>query len=64
MYVNCIYYLEELEKIDGGLIINIGALTITGTALAKGATVIVNAYMSGYTLGTHMKKKILNIIIF
>ncbi|NGU17226.1 bacteriocin, partial [Clostridium perfringens] len=49
--------LEELEKIDGGLVITIGALTITGAAIAKGAAAIGTAYMAGYTLGTHMKKK-------
>ena len=49
--------LEELETIDGGLVITIGALTITGAAIAKGAAAIGTAYMAGYTLGTHMKKK-------
>lgn len=41
--------LEELEKIDGGLVITIGALTITGSAIAKGAATIGTAYMAGYT---------------
>ena len=45
----------ELEKTEGGLVITIGALTITGAAIAKGAAAIGTAYIAGYTLGSHIK---------
>ena len=46
---------EEMDRTDGGFVIVIGALTITGAALAKGAALIGEAYMAGYTLGSHVK---------
>lgn len=46
---------DELINVDGGLVITIGALTITGAAIAKGAAAIGGAYMAGYTLGSHIK---------
>lgn len=46
---------EELQDINGGFAITIGALTITGAALAKGAAALGTAYMAGYTLGSHVK---------
>lgn len=47
---------NELMTADGGFVITIGALTITGAALAKAAALIGGAYMAGYTLGSHIKK--------
>lgn len=47
--------VDELQDINGGFVITIGALTITGAALAKGAAAIGGAYMAGYTLGSHIK---------
>ena len=46
---------NEMTMDDGGFVITIGALTITGAALAKGAALIGGAYMAGYTLGSHIK---------
>lgn len=46
---------EEMDRTDGGFVIVIGALTITGAALAKGAALIGEAHMAGYTLGSHVK---------
>ena len=46
---------DEMNEVDGGFVITIGALTITGAALAKGAALIGGAYMAGYTLGSHIK---------
>ena len=46
---------KELNNIEGGLVITIGALTITGAAIAKAATGVAAVYMAGYTLGSHFK---------
>ncbi len=46
---------SELSCVEGGLVITIGALTITGAAIAKAAAVVGTAYMAGYTLGSHVK---------
>ena len=47
---------EEMQMTEGGFAITIGALTITGAALAKGAALIGGAYIDGYTLGSHIKE--------
>lgn len=42
---------EEMDRTDGGFVIVIGALTITGAALPKGAALIGGAYMAGLHTG-------------
>lgn len=50
---------EEMQKVDGGLVITITVgttvLTITGAAIAKAAAAIGTVYIAGHTLGSHLK---------
>jgi len=42
---------NELLRTEGGLVITIGALTITGAAIAKGATAVGTSFAAGAFLG-------------